>query len=50
MYAEKACEIATTTGLEENLLGDLLLLIPFCNIWLDCGLDPFADFGTEGCV
>ena len=48
--AQQAGEVAAAAGLEEDLAGNLLLLVPFCDVRLDLGFNPFANLGSESGV
>jgi hypothetical protein len=50
VHAQQACQITPSAHLLVDILGNLLLLVPFSNVRLDGGFDPLANLGAEGGV
>ncbi len=48
VHSHQPGQVSAGAHLLVDLIGDLPRFIPFRNIWLDFGGNPFSDFGTEG--
>lgn len=48
MQSHETGQVASLAHLLVNGIGHFLGLVPFGDIWLDFGVDPCADFGSQG--